>query len=202
MGLDTLEVLKAAESKWNFLRFYPGLVGGHCIGVDPYYLTYKAEQLGYHSQIISSGRKINDDMGQYIAQNIIKLMMKSNITLKNTKLAVLGFTFKENCTDIRNTKVIDIVNELYEFGVFPIIVDDHVESEGIWHEYGLKLTRFEDVYDLDALIVAVAHKEYKELSLTDIEKLFKKDNNRLIVDIKGILDRAAIENAGYQYWRL
>lgn len=204
MGIDTKEVLKAAGTKWNFLNFYPGLVGGHCIGVDPYYLTYKAEQLGYHSQIVLAGRRINDDMGKYVVENLIKSLIKANISVKSAKIAILGFTFKENCPDTRNTRVIDIVNELREYGLEPKIYDPEANNQEVMHEYGLSLSPLSDIKNKDAIIIAVAHKEFLNLSLNDFDLMFKKSLNesKVIVDVKGILDRAHYENAGYHYWRL
>ncbi|MCI8871311.1 MAG: nucleotide sugar dehydrogenase [Lachnospiraceae bacterium] len=201
MGIDTQAVLKAAGTKWNFLNFQPGLVGGHCIGVDPYYLTYKAEQLGYHSQIILSGRRINDDMGKYVAENLVKILIKQDKNVKNAKVAILGFTFKENCPDTRNTKVIDIVNELKEYGIEPIVVDpqaDAVEADSL---YGIQFEEVEKLQDLDAVVLAVAHKEFEKLSLDKLNSLYA-NKKRILLDIKGILNRKKFEEAGYIYWRL
>ena len=169
MGIDTLAVLKAAGTKWNFLNFRPGLVGGHCIGVDPYYLTYKAEELGYHSQIILSGRRINDDMGKYVAEQVVKKMISAERPVRNAKVGILGFTFKENCPDTRNTKVIDIVKELEEYGVNPMIADpvaDAVEAERL---YGIKFCNVSDMIDCDALIFAVAHTEFASMTMEKIQ---------------------------------
>lgn len=204
MGIDTNAVLKAAGTKWNFLNFTPGLVGGHCIGVDPYYLTYKAEQLGYHSQIILSGRKINDDMGRYVAENLIKKLIKADVSVKDAKVAILGFTFKENCPDIRNTKVIDIINELKEYGINPIISDPEADSEEAMHEYGIKFEAFEGIFDMDAIVIAVGHARFLNLTDKDFTKMFKKapNENKVILDVKGLLDRKTYESLGYRYWRL
>jgi len=204
MGIDTIEVLKAAGTKWNFLHFYPGLVGGHCIGVDPYYLTYKAEQLGYHSQIVLAGRRINDDMGKYVVENLIKNLIKANISVKTAKVAILGFTFKENCPDTRNTRVIDIVNELREYGLEPGIYDPEANNQEVVHEYGLKLSPLSDIENMDAIIIAVAHSEFLNLTQADFNLMFKKTSNetRVILDVKGILNRAQYEELGYHYWRL
>ncbi len=201
MGIDTQAVLKAAGTKWNFLKFFPGLVGGHCIGVDPYYLTYKAEKLGYHSQVILAGRRINDDMGKYVAEMTVKKLIAAEKTVKDAKVAILGFTFKENCPDIRNTRVIDIVNELKEYGVNAIVADPQAEADEAKKFYGIDLCSQDDIKDVAAVIVAVAHDEYKNLSPEVIDKLLS-DGKKVIVDIKGILDRKAFENAGYTYWRL
>src|SRR6056297_1593128 len=160
MEIDTKAVLKAAGTKWNFLNFFPGLVGGHCIGVDPYYLTYKAEQLGYHSQIILSGRRINDDMGKYVVENLIKNLIKSDVPVKDAKVAILGFTFKENCPDTRNTRVIDIVNELKEYGLTPMIADPEAIAQEAKHEYGIEFDSVENIKEMDAIVVAVGHDKF------------------------------------------
>lgn len=201
MGIDTQSVLKAAGTKWNFLNFYPGLVGGHCIGVDPYYLTYKAEMMGYHSQIILSGRRINDDMGRYVAENVVKNLIAADKAVKNAKVAVLGFTFKENCPDTRNTKIIDIVNELKEYGITPVIADPTADADEAERLYGVKFTDMSDVKEMDAVILAVAHTEFKDLTMEDLDKLFG-EGKKVLLDLKGILDRKAYESAGYSYWRL
>lgn len=203
MGIDTKSVLEAAGTKWNFLKFYPGLVGGHCIGVDPYYLTYKAEELGYHSQIILSGRRINDDMGKYVAENTVKNLIKADASIKNAKIAILGFTFKENCPDTRNTKIIDIYNELREYGITPIIADPEADADEAKRLYGIEFVDINDIKDCDAVILAVAHEQFKSVSMDDFEKMFKHNENaNVLVDIKGLLDRKEYENAGYIYWRL
>ena len=203
MGIDTKSVLEAAGTKWNFLKFYPGLVGGHCIGVDPYYLTYKAEELGYHSQIILSGRRINDDMGKYVAENTVKNLIKADASIKNAKIAILGFTFKENCPDTRNTKIIDIYNELREYGITPIIADPEADADEAKRLYGIEFVDINDIKDCDAVILAVAHERFKAVSMADFEKMFKHNENaNVLVDIKGLLDRKEYENAGYIYWRL
>ena len=163
MGIDTKSVLSAAGTKWNVLKFQPGLVGGHCIGVDPYYLTYKAEQLGYHSQIILSGRRINDDMGKYVAENLVKNLIKADIPVKSAKVAILGFTFKENCPDTRNTKVIDIYKELQEYGITPMVVDPAADAAEAKRLYGITFNTMEDIKDMDAVIVAVSHKKFLTL---------------------------------------
>lgn len=204
MGIDTQSVLKAAETKWNFLKFYPGLVGGHCIGVDPYYLTYKAEQLGYHSQIILSGRRINDDMGKYVAESVVKALIKAGTAIKNAKVAILGFAFKENCPDTRNTKVIDIVRELKDYGIMATVSDPVADKKEAKNLYGMNIADISEIKDCDAIILAVAHEQFKSLGLADIDRMFKKvDNNKkVLADIKGILDRKEYENAEYNYWRL
>lgn len=202
MGIDTQAVLKAAGTKWNFLNFYPGLVGGHCIGVDPYYLTYKAEELGYHSQIILSGRRINDDMGKYVAENLVKNLIKADLSVKNSKVAILGFTFKENCPDTRNTKIIDIYNELKEYGISPIVADPAADVDEARHIYGIEFVNMSDIKEMDALILAVSHNEFINLSEADIAAMYKDDKRKVLVDIKGILDKKLYEEKGYSYWRL
>lgn len=203
MDIDTKSVLEAAGTKWNFLKFTPGLVGGHCVGVDPYYLTYRAEQIGYHSQVILSGRRINDDMGRYIAENVVKLLIKNNVNVKHARVGILGFTFKEDCPDTRNTKVADIVNELGEYSIVPFVYDPVAEAAAVDHEYGIKLCSREELHDLDAVVVAVSHNELKKLTEADIASMHRPDTqNKILVDIKGIFDRKEFLNKGYSYWRL
>lgn len=204
MGIDTKSVLEAAGTKWNFLKFYPGLVGGHCIGVDPYYLTYKAEQLGYHSQVILSGRRINDDMGKYVAESVVKNLIKADVAIKTAKVAILGFTFKENCPDTRNTKIIDIYNELKEYGITATVADPTADKAEAKHLYGMEFVDICDIKDCDAVILAVAHEEFKNFTEADFDKMFKSGDNstKVLADIKGLLDRTQYENAGYIYWRL
>ena len=204
MGIDTQAVLKAAGTKWNFLKFYPGLVGGHCIGVDPYYLTYKAEQLGYHSQIILSGRRINDDMGHYVAESLVKSLIKADIAVKDAKVAILGFTFKENCPDTRNTKVIDIYRELKEYGITPLVVDPAADAAEAKRLYGIEFGRMEDVQGMDAVIIAVSHTQFLSLSQEQLASFYNKDNGtKVLLDLKGILDRSVYtEDSHWLYWRL
>ena len=203
MGIDTKSVLSAAGTKWNFLKFQPGLVGGHCIGVDPYYLTYKAEQLGYHSQIILSGRRINDDMGKYVAENLVKNLIKADIPVKSAKVAILGFTFKENCPDTRNTKVIDIYKELQEYGITPMVVDPAADEAEAKRLYGITFNSMEDIMDMDAVIVAVSHKQFLALDKEKISSLYSKAHaKKVLVDIKGIFDRKEYSTEDYIYWRL
>ena len=204
MNIDTKSVLAAAGTKWNFLNFFPGLVGGHCIGVDPYYLTYKAEQMGYNSQIILAGRRINDNMGKYVAENVVKNLIKADVPVKSANVAILGFTFKEDCPDTRNSKVIDIVNELNEYGISPVICDPVADKEEAKHEYGIDFTDMSEIKDIDAIIIAVSHKEFMNLGIDDFDKLFKNinSNKKVLLDIKGILNRKKTENLGYNYWRL
>lgn len=201
MGIDTMEVVEGMNTKWNALGFTPGLVGGHCIGVDPYYFTYQAEKLGYHSQIILSGRKVNDDMGNFIAISTVKQMVKAGIDTSKAKVLILGATFKENCPDIRNSKVFDIYKGLKDFGITPFVFDDNATSQDIEHEYGAKPITKDDLHDFDCIIVAVAHNSFKEL---DLSKLFKNgDNNKkVIIDVKSILNKEDFLSKGYRIWRL
>lgn len=203
MGIDTQAVLKAAGTKWNFLKFYPGLVGGHCIGVDPYYLTYKAEQLGYHSQIILSGRRINDDMGKYVAESLVKNLIKADVNVKNAKVGILGFTFKENCPDTRNTKIIDIYNELKEYGITPVVVDPAADSDEAKRLYGITFQSMDDMKDMDAVIIAVCHEQFSQLTDKDIDGFFAGNSKKVLLDLKGILNRKEYDaKADYIYWRL
>ena len=201
MGIDTKSVLEAAGTKWNFLKFFPGLVGGHCIGVDPYYLTYKAEMLGYHSQVILAGRRINDDMGRYVAENAVKKLISAEKPVRNAKVAILGFTFKENCPDTRNTKVIDIYNELREYGINPVIADPAADSAEAKRLYGVDFCDMKDIKDMDAVILAVSHDCFKKLTMNDIGSMFG-EGRKVLLDIKGVFDRCEYEKAGYIYWRL
>lgn len=201
MGIDTKEVLEAAGTKWNFLKFFPGLVGGHCIGVDPYYLTYKADMLGYHSQVILAGRRINDDMGKYVAESCVKQLIAADKPVKNAKVAILGFTFKENCPDTRNSKVMDIVNELHEYGITPVITDPVADVEEAKRIYGLDFDTMDVVKDMDAVILAVAHDEFSTLTMEKVDSFFNP-GKKILLDIKGIFDKNTYEAAGYVYWRL
>ena len=204
MGIDTNEVVDGMNTKWNALGFRPGLVGGHCIGVDPYYFTYEAEKLGYHSQIILSGRKVNDGMGAFVADAAIKEMIKAGKSPKNSKVVILGLTFKENCPDTRNSKVDDIIKRMAEYDIKPLVVDPWASERDAMHEYGVTLTKYEDVKDADCVIVAVAHNEFKALSLDDIKKLFKDcpDNEKVLLDVKGLYEVKELKNSGMSYWRL
>lgn len=225
MDIDTKAVLEAAGTKWNFLKFSPGLVGGHCIGIDPYYLTYKAEQLGYHSQIILSGRKINDDMGKYVAECTVKKMIKANKQINGSKVAIFGVTFKENCPDVRNTKVVDVIRELEEYGIEVKVVDPVADREDLLREYKIAPYKVEDIKDMDAIIFAVPHEEFKNIHLEDVKRMFStssyihsavmgevaatsefkvcnEKNDSVLMDIKGMFNRKEAENAGLSYWRL
>jgi len=203
MGIDTKAVLKAAGTKWNFLQFEPGLVGGHCIGVDPYYLTYKAETLGYHSQIILSGRRINDDMGKYVAENLVKCLIKAEIPIRHAKVAILGFTFKENCPDTRNTKIIDIIKELSEYEIAPVVIDPVADIMEAKREYGIDFYALEKTSDIDAVILAVAHNEFKNLTKDTLDGVYNLSNKKkILLDIKGLLNKRAYTEPEYIYWRL
>lgn len=201
MGIDTQAVLKAAGTKWNFMKFYPGLVGGHCIGVDPYYLTYKAEELGYHSQIILSGRRINDDMAKYVAENVVKNLIKADKPVRNAKVAILGFTFKENCPDTRNTKIIDIVTELQEYGINPVIADSVADAAEAKVLYGVEFVDMNTIKNMDAVVLAVAHAEFSDMTMEEVDAFFA-EGTKVLLDIKGLLNRKEYEAAGYIYWRL
>lgn len=202
MGINTKAVLEAAGTKWNFLKFTPGLVGGHCIGVDPYYFIYKAEQLGYHSQIILSGRKINDGMGKYVADNIIKKLIKAEQPIKGAKVAILGITFKENCPDVRNTKVVDIIKELEEFGVDVIVHDPVADKEEVWDEYRINLVEKKVLKDLNCVVLAVAHNVFKESYSLDFLDGLYVNNKKVLIDVKSIMNRKECESRGYVYWSL
>lgn len=201
MGIDTKSVLEAAGTKWNFLKFYPGLVGGHCIGVDPYYLTYKTEMLGYHSQIILSGRRINDAMGKYCAENCVKNLIAADKAVRGAKVAILGFTFKENCPDTRNTKIIDIVNELKEYGITPLIADPEADVSEAKRLYGVDFVDINLIRNMDAVILAVAHTAFSNFTIAEINKFFGK-GKKVLLDLKGLFNRREYETAGYVYWRL
>ena len=204
MGIDTLEVLEAAGTKWNFLPFRPGLVGGHCIGIDPYYLTYRAEQFGYHSQIILSGRRINDDMGKYVAEQTVKQLIKADKSIKKAKVGCLGITFKEDCPDARNSKVNDILKELREYGIDPVVCDPVADAPDVKRFYGVDLVDLSELRDLDCLIIAVSHKEFKALSNEAIQAMFReKDNSKnVIIDVKGARNKNEMTALGFKYWRL
>lgn len=204
MNIDTNEVVDGMNTKWNALGFRPGLVGGHCIGVDPYYFTYEAEKLGYHSQIILNGRIVNDSMGAYVADCAVKQMISVGQAPKKSKVAILGLTFKENCPDTRNSKVDDIIKQLKTYGINPIIVDPWANEREAMLEYGVFLTKLEAVEDADCVIVAVAHNEFKNMGLDKIKALFKDkaDNEKVLIDVKGIYMISDLERSGLKYWRL
>ncbi|SMO55729.1 UDP-N-acetyl-D-galactosamine dehydrogenase [Balnearium lithotrophicum] len=204
LGIDTKAVLEAAGTKWNFLKFEPGLVGGHCIGVDPYYLTFKAQAIGYHPEVVLAGRRINDYMGKFVAENTVKELIKAGKAVKGSKVLILGITFKENISDIRNTKVIDVYNELKDFGVDVYIYDPFAYPDEVKKEYGIELIENMESYaPYDAVIVAVKHKTFIDnLTLKDYKKLTKDDGKPILIDIKGIYDREKAEKEGFLYWRL
>lgn len=204
MNIDTNEVVDGMNTKWNALGFRPGLVGGHCIGVDPYYFTYQAEKLGYHSQIILNGRIVNDSMGRYVADAAVKNMIAAGQAPKKSKVVILGLTFKENCPDTRNSKVDDIIKRLAEYEINPIVVDPWASERDAMHEYGVTLTKLEDVSDADCVIVAVAHNEFKALSFYDIKKLFRNsaDEEKVLIDVKGLYKVSELKASGMMYWRL
>ena len=200
LGIDTNEVLDAAGTKWNFLRFRPGLVGGHCIGVDPFYLTHKAEMVGYHPQVILAGRRINDGMGKFIAEQTIKQMIASGSYVKGARVTVLGLSFKENCADLRNSKVIDVIRELESFGVEVSVHDPVIDPEAALHEYGVKLVAWDDLPRADAMVAAVAHDQLVSLGIEDLSR--KIVRNGCFIDVKGCFDAAALQAAGLHVWRL
>ena len=204
MNIDTNEVVDGMNTKWNALGFRPGLVGGHCIGVDPYYFTYEAEKLGYHSQIILSGRIVNDNMGKYVADAAVKKMVEAGQAPKNSKVVIMGLTFKENCPDIRNSKVEDIIKRLGEYNIKPLVVDPWADKNEALAEYGVQLTDIRDISDADCVIMAVAHKEFKALGLEGVEKLFRDtDNaNKVFLDVKGLYTVEELKASGMKYWRL
>ena len=204
MNIDTNEVVDGMNTKWNALGFRPGLVGGHCIGVDPYYFTYEAEKLGYHSQIILNGRIVNDSMGVFVANRAVHKMIEAGQAPKKSKVVILGLTFKENCPDTRNSKVDDIIKQLNTYGIDPIVVDPWASESDAIHEYGVTLTKIEDVKDADCVIVAVAHNEFKSLSLNDIKKLYKDslDEEKVLIDVKGLYSINELKKSGMNWWRL
>ena len=204
MGIDTNEVVDGMNTKWNALGFRPGLVGGHCIGVDPYYFTYEAEKLGYHSQIILNGRIVNDSMGAFVADAAVKQMIAAGMAPKKAKVVILGLTFKENCPDTRNSKVDDIIKTLNTYGIEPLVVDPWASERDAMHEYGVTLTKLEDVCDADCIIVAVAHKEFRAMSLEDIKALYRQcpDEEKVLLDVKGLYSVRDLKASNMKYWRL
>lgn len=202
LGIDTLEVLQAAGTKWNFLPFRPGLVGGHCIGVDPYYLTFKAESLGYHPQVILAGRRINDNMGKHVAVNTVKQLIKKGRRVNGARIGILGFTFKEDVPDLRNTRVVDVIAELKEYDCQVLVHDAQADPAEAMHEYGQQLVGLEELHSLDALILAVGHKAYTALSPADLLQRFAKPEHALLIDVKAFFDPAALREAGITLWRL
>ena len=203
MGIDTKAVLEAAGTKWNFLDFKPGLVGGHCIGVDPYYLTHRAEEMGYHSQVILSGRRINDDMGKYVAENLVKRLIAASIPVKGARVAILGFTFKENCPDTRNTRVIDIVRELTEYGVESVVHDPVADQAEMERLYGVACAPASELRGLDGVVVATGHDAFRGLGPDDLAAMYADSSKtKVLFDVKGIYDKGVFERAGFDYWRL
>lgn len=204
MDIDTNEVVDGMNTKWNALGFRPGLVGGHCIGVDPYYFTYEAEKLGYHSQIILNGRIVNDSMGAYVADVAVKKMIEAGQAPRKSNVVIFGLTFKENCPDTRNSKVNDIIKQLNTYGIEPVVVDPWASERDAALEYGVKLTKIDDVMDADCVIVAVAHDEFKKVSLGEIKKLYKKcaDGEKVLIDVKGIYKITDLKSSGMRWWRL
>jgi UDP-N-acetyl-D-galactosamine dehydrogenase len=200
IGIDTNEVLEAAGTKWNFLKFKPGLVGGHCIGVDPYYLTHKADMLGYHPQVILAGRRINDGMGKFIAEQTVKNMIAAGSYIKGARVNVLGLTFKENCADLRNSKVVDIVHELQSYGVEVFVCDPWADPEEALHETGIRLLRWDDLPRADAIVAAVAHREFAELQMEDVNR--KLVRGGVFIDVKSVFETEKVQAAGYHLWRL
>ncbi|GBF74917.1 nucleotide sugar dehydrogenase [Paenibacillus sp. 598K] len=202
LDIDTQAVLRAAGTKWNFMHFEPGLVGGHCIGIDPYYLTYKAEGHGYRSRIILAGRHINDGMGPYIAQQLIKQLVKGKQDLSSIRIGILGITYKENCSDIRNSRVPDIISELAEYGVTTLVSDPMADPQEVWEEYSVRLCPIEEMRDLSAIVVAVPHEAYAALGPQEFDRLYEGSPLKLMVDVKSLYDRSAYEAQGYVYWSL
>lgn len=202
MGIDTNEVVDGMNTKWNALGFRPGLVGGHCIGVDPYYFTYEAEKLGYHSQIILNGRIVNDNMGKFIADATIREMVKAGLAPKSAKVAIFGLTFKENCPDIRNSKVADIIKELKLWDIQPVVVDPWANEHDAMREYDVALSDLEDVKEVDCIIVAVAHNEFKTLFPEKIKSMYKKEGKQVLIDVKGLYKVEELIASGMQWWRL
>lgn len=204
MGIDTNEVVDGMNTKWNALGFRPGLVGGHCIGIDPYYFTYEAEKLGYHSQIILNGRIVNNGMGKYVADAAIQKMIEAGQAPKHSKVVILGLTFKENCPDTRNSKVDDIITRLNQYEIIPVVVDPWASERDAMNEYGVTLTKLEEIKDADCVIVAVAHNEFKSLNLDEIKKLYRncQDDEKVLLDVKGLYKVEELINSGMRFWRL
>ena len=204
MGIDTKAVLEAAGTKWNFLKFFPGLVGGHCIGVDPYYLTSAAEMLGYHSQIILNGRKVNDSMGAYVADAAIKQMIEAGLAPKKANVVILGITFKENCPDTRNSKVVDIIKRLREYEIEPVVTDSWADAEVAKREYHVELTPYDQLPKADCLIVAVGHNEFRSMSTMQLKKLFRDvpDEEKVLIDVKSLYRLDELKASGMRFWRL
>ncbi|MGM9569557.1 MAG: nucleotide sugar dehydrogenase, partial [Phascolarctobacterium sp.] len=202
MGIRTKDVVEAMNTKWNALGFTPGLVGGHCIGVDPYYFIYKAELLGYHSQIIAAGRKINNSMGAFVADNIIKQLILADKDVRHAKIYLLGLTFKENCPDTRNSRVVDIIQRLAEYGINVQVVDPWADKEAAINEYGVKLIPMSEVQDADCVALCVAHKEFVGMDVADFDKLYKAGSKKVFIDVKSVFEPKAFTQANYAYWSM
>ena len=204
MHIDTNEVVDAMNTKWNALGFRPGLVGGHCIGVDPYYFVYEAEKLGYHSQIILAGRQVNDGMGAFVANAAIKQMVKAGKAVKNAKTVIFGLTFKENCPDIRNSKVKDIIDTLKEYDINPVVCDPWADVAESKKEYGVDLVDYHSIKDADCLIFAVSHKQFKDLSLAQVDAMYKQlpNDKKVLIDVKNLFALDVLREKGYRYWKL
>lgn len=204
MNIDTNEVVDGMNTKWNALGFRPGLVGGHCIGVDPYYFTYEAEKLGYHSQIILNGRIVNDSMGTYVADAAVRKMIEAGQAPKKSRVVILGLTFKENCPDTRNSKVDDMIRQLSNYGISPMVVDPWASERDAWSEYGLKLTKMEEISEADCIIVAVGHNEFRDLCLSEIKSMFREmpDEAKVLIDVKGLYKIKDLKASGINWWRL
>ncbi|WP_301281797.1 nucleotide sugar dehydrogenase [Clostridium bornimense] len=201
MNIDTNAVLNAAKTKWNFVDFKPGLVGGHCIGVDPYYLIYKAQEVGYDSQIIASGRKVNEEMSKYVALEVVKQLISLGKVVKGARVALLGITFKEDCPDVRNTKIVDIINYLKGYGINVFVYDPVADRNETYKSYNIELVDYDEINNVDAIVVAVAHDEFKNISLDELEKKYV-DDRKTLVDLKGIYNKKDVEDRGITYWRL
>ncbi len=202
LGIDTRQVLEAAGTKWNFLKFYPGLVGGHCIGVDPYYLTYKAEEMGYHPQVILAGRRINDSMGKYVASNTVKQLIRADRPVKGSKVLVMGCTFKENVPDVRNSKVFDIVNELFEYGIDVKVSDPLADTDAVEKEYGIKIECMDSIESVDCIIAAVSHSSYKKIDLESLKTRYSNRNKPVLIDIRAVYNKNEAQRKGFLYWSL
>lgn len=202
MGIDTKDVLEAAGTKWNFLKFSPGLVGGHCIGVDPYYLAMKAEEVGYRADVILAGRKTNDGMGKFIAEKTVKKLISTGRVVKDAHVLIMGLTFKEDCPDLRNSKVEDIILELKDYGVNVSVVDPIANKEEAMEEYGVELKELNEIENIDAIILAVSHEDYKKLDLVELKKKYKSTSEQILVDVKSVLDKNKAKSLGYEFWRL
>lgn len=202
MGIDTKDVLEAAGTKWNFLKFFPGLVGGHCIGVDPYYLAMKAEEVGYRADIILAGRKTNDGMGKFIAEKTVKNLISTGKVVKDAHVLIMGLTFKEDCPDLRNSKVEDIILELRDYGINVSVIDPIADRKEAMQEYSVELKKLSDIRNVDAVILAVSHKEYKDLNLSELKKVYKEGIDPILIDVKGIVKKNEASIMGYKFWRL